>query len=30
MKQPVEVREHQCMLQGEPKCEFVVRRLPSS
>jgi predicted hydrocarbon binding protein len=30
MKQPVEVREHQCMLQGASKCEFVVRRLPSS
>jgi predicted hydrocarbon binding protein len=29
MKQPVEVRESQCMLQGASKCAFEVRRLPS-
>jgi predicted hydrocarbon binding protein len=30
MKEPVEVRERQCMLQGASKCEFEVRRRPSS
>jgi predicted hydrocarbon binding protein len=29
MKQPVEVKESQCMLLGAPKCEFEVRRRPA-
>jgi predicted hydrocarbon binding protein len=30
MKQPVEVRERQCMHLGALSCEFEVRRLPST
>lgn len=30
MKQPVEVRERQCMHLGAPSCEFEVRRLLST
>jgi hypothetical protein len=29
MKQPVEVRKLQCMLQGGPQCVFEVRRRPA-